>query len=236
MFVSVAILLTFVNQIAALATDAVTCGSVIKLKHKDSVIYFIVYFIALQGFHLHSHAIAWGSGSGQQSITANDAQADGNSLWLIKEAHRAPGCSVGTEINCGDKIRLEHVQTKHNLHSHLFTSPVSKQQEVSGFGENGDGDTGDSWEVVCQGREKYWERGSVIQLKHVDTGKFLFTSSSNKFDQKNCGGNCPIMGQLEVSASAKKADSKTWWQTGQGVYFPSANEAARKADVDNELQ
>jgi dolichyl-phosphate-mannose--protein O-mannosyl transferase len=40
----------------------ITCGSVIKLQHKDS------------GNHLHSHAIAWGSGSGQQSVTTTGAQ------------------------------------------------------------------------------------------------------------------------------------------------------------------
>ena len=37
----------------------VSCGSVIKLKHKES------------GHHLHSHQIAWGSGSGQQSVTGH---------------------------------------------------------------------------------------------------------------------------------------------------------------------
>ena len=37
----------------------VSCGSVIKLKHKES------------GHHLHSHQISWGSGSGQQSVTGH---------------------------------------------------------------------------------------------------------------------------------------------------------------------
>jgi dolichyl-phosphate-mannose--protein O-mannosyl transferase len=36
-----------------------SCGSVIKLKHKET------------GHHLHSHEIAWGSGSGQQSVTGH---------------------------------------------------------------------------------------------------------------------------------------------------------------------
>jgi len=40
--------------------ERVTCGSSIKLKHVSS------------GFHVHSHNIQWGSGSGQQSVTATE--------------------------------------------------------------------------------------------------------------------------------------------------------------------
>ena len=46
-------------------------------------------------------------------------------------------CEVGTAIKCGHRIRLEHAQTGKNLHSHLFQSPVSGQQEVSAYGERG---------------------------------------------------------------------------------------------------
>ena len=35
-----------------------------------------------------------------------------------------------------------HLQTKRNLHSHTFSSPLSHNQEVSGFGEEGVGDNG----------------------------------------------------------------------------------------------
>ena len=46
-----------------------SCGSVIKLKHKET------------GHHLHSHEIAWGSGSGQQSVTGHGS-ANGKSRKL----------------------------------------------------------------------------------------------------------------------------------------------------------
>ena len=35
-----------------------------------------------------------------------------------------------------------------NLHSHHFSSPLTNQQEVSAFGEMGEGDTGDVWKVM----------------------------------------------------------------------------------------
>ena len=33
---------------------------------------------------LHSHDIKYGTGSGQQSVTAVEAKEDGNSYWLVK--------------------------------------------------------------------------------------------------------------------------------------------------------
>lgn len=129
-------------------------------------------------------------------------------------------CEPGTPVKCGDVIRLEHVDTAKNLHSHLFRSPVSGGQEVSGFGERGEGDTGDSWKVICESNnDDYWRRYKPVALQHLDTGKFLSTADVYKFTQSNCGMQCPIMGQTEVAAASRK-DSKAKWQTDQGVYFP----------------
>lgn len=70
-------------------------------------------------------------------------------------------------IQCGDIIRLEHLETKKNLHSHHFSSPISGNQEVSAYGTKGEGDTGDHWIVLCH--DKFWRRDSSVKLKHVDT-------------------------------------------------------------------
>ena len=116
--------------------DAVTCCSVIKLIHQDS------------GYMVHSHPIAWGSGSGQQSVTSTQTSSDAGSLWIVKDSTTsATACEIGEPIKCNDKVRLEHSQTGKNLHSHLFRAALSGNQEVSAFGENGNGDTGDR---VCQ--------------------------------------------------------------------------------------
>ncbi len=172
---------------------------------------------------MHSHAIAWGSGSGQQSVTSNKAKSDRSSLWVVKEGHDVPMCEVGQPVKCGDIIRLEHSETKKNLHSHLFRAPLSGNQEVSGFGENGNGDTGDNWQIVCESNNVYWERSKPFFLMHVDTKKYLSTSDAFKFTHQNCGNGCPILDQTEVSTSAKK-DVNAKWQTDQGVYFPYKNQ------------
>jgi dolichyl-phosphate-mannose--protein O-mannosyl transferase len=160
------------------------------------------------------------------------------SLWLIKEAFGAPVCEIGTPIHCGDNIRLEHVDTGKNLHSHLFRAPLSGQQEVSGFGENGVGDRGDNWQLLCDSPNSgnYWLRDSSISLMHVDTKKYLSSSSAHKFTQSNCGGQCPIMDQTEVAAAARR-DATAKWQADQGVYFPvkSTKNNNNDEDYDDEL-
>lgn len=43
-------------------------------------------------------------------------------------------------------------------------------EEVSCFGRDGEGDSGDHWIVLCNTEE--WLRGEPIRLKHEDTGAF----------------------------------------------------------------
>ena len=142
--------------------QAVTCGSAIKLMNSAHKI------------RLHSHDVKYGSGSGQQSVTGTTGKEDVNSHWTIKGPEDKSYCKRGEPIECGQKIRLEHLTTHLNLHSHHFSSPLTNAQEVSAFGDGGSGDSGDVWTVMCEG--DYWVRDDNMQLKHVDTGAFLAAS------------------------------------------------------------
>lgn len=76
---------------------------------------------------------------------------------------------------------------------------------MSGYGENGVGDTGDNWRVVVTGAgsrlsclvlfvflsQGPWIRGWTMKLQHVDTGNFLRADSNARYGD-------PIPGQLEV--------------------------------------
>ncbi|KAJ0401825.1 hypothetical protein P43SY_006380 [Pythium insidiosum] len=196
--------------------EHVTCGSSIKLVHEPS------------RHRLHSHEIAYGSGSGQQSVTAHGARNDPNSYWLVKEADSEPACALGTKIACGATIRLEHAPTRRNLHTHSFRAPLSsQQQEVSAFGVAGEGDAGDNWVVECEERQQcsaidkceddgMWKRGELVRLRSVATGRYLLTSHRARFDDSNCP-RCPINGQQEVSTTAQK-DEQTLWFASEGIY------------------
>lgn len=115
------------NLISFLAakTKYVTCGSVLKLLNTDYRV------------RLHSHDVKYGTGSGQQSVTGTDKQEDVNSHWTILASQGKESCERGEPIKCGDTIRLLHIATRKNLHSHFFQSPLTRNQEISCYGENG---------------------------------------------------------------------------------------------------
>ena len=130
-------------------------------------------------------------------------------------------CScVGTAVRCGDSIRLTHAVTMRNLHSHHFRSPVSRNQEVSAFGSDGEGDDGDVWVVQCApGHNGVWRRGASVTLRHTATAAYLRSHASDEFTPVNCP-NCPIHGQHEVSAVPRAGDPNTMWRVDDyGIYF-----------------
>lgn len=123
-------------------TGPVTCGSVVKLLN------------VRHNVRLHSHDVRYGSGnrtsfpfpssfpasepaltavlapaagSGQQSVTGVSAADDGNSYWRVR-ARTAGVCERGAPVRCGQSIRLTHLGTGRNLHSHHFASPLSGNQ------------------------------------------------------------------------------------------------------------
>ena len=195
-----------------------TYGSAVRFRHVSS------------SYHLHSHGISYGSGSGQQSVTAVSVEDDSGSLWQLKEAHGTPAKALGTPVRCGDVIRMQHVTTRRYLHSHLHTSPLTNRQEVSGYGEGSHSDTGDNWRVECSAAQQVVgstialpasSHSTSLSLHHVDTGKRLYSRRVDEFTQQNCRG-CPIIGQLEVSANhATPTDAHAQWSIPHsGVLFP----------------
>jgi dolichyl-phosphate-mannose--protein O-mannosyl transferase len=199
----------------ATLTKVVSYGSTIKLEHVAT------------GFRLHSHEIPYGTGSRQQSVTAFPDAGDVNSYWQVKAAHGAPRGAGGQVVACGATVRLQHVATGRNLHSHLHRAPMSADFEVSAYRKEAeaerlggrwfDGDTGDNWVVTCEERgAKVWGRGAIVSFKHVDTSGWLSSSKGMKFGQ-------PIAGQLQVSAVGRKG-KETSWKSNEGVYLHPAPE------------
>ncbi|CAG8445184.1 895_t:CDS:2 [Acaulospora morrowiae] len=180
--------------------EKVTCGSAVKLTHGPS------------SYKLHSHAISYGTGSGQQSVTGLSSSDDPDSLWIIKPIVGST-CSRGEAVKCGSLIRLKHIGTGKFLHSHLHVSPLSNQQEVSAF----DGlDTGDNWKLMCVNTSaKYWLREQKIKLIHFETSAYLSASKDKVY-------NNPIHGQIEVAGSSKN-DKNTEWIAQEGIYFAEKN-------------
>jgi dolichyl-phosphate-mannose--protein O-mannosyl transferase len=140
-------------------------------------------------------------------VTASPIQGDAAALWMVSSAQGEPSCAAGSPVKCGESVRLTHLLTGKNLHSHEYRSPLTHQQEVSAFGQDGQGDGGDNWQVVCAGT--YWNSDQPFHLRHLDTGRYLAASDQAKFTQQNCP-NCPIVGQLEIAGVKAQKDSGKW--------------------------
>ncbi|XP_003747610.1 stromal cell-derived factor 2 [Galendromus occidentalis] len=195
--VSLSLAALFFGRVRGL--DYVTCTSIVKLENQNYMV------------RLHSHDVKYGTGSRQQSITGTHEKDDHNSYWVIKGTKDKP-CGRGDPIKCNDIIRIEHLATQKNLHSHHFSSPLSGHQEISAFGKNGDGDSGDHWSVICS--NVYWERDNSVRLKHVDTEMWL-SLSGQSFGR-------PISGQMEIIGGSY-ADSSSYWRAQEGVYVKPAD-------------
>ncbi|CAF2996838.1 unnamed protein product [Rotaria socialis] len=179
--------------------DAVSYSSTFKLVNQQS------------GDRLHSHEVKYGSGSGQQSVTGSPDATDVNSYWQV----HGENCQRGSPIKCDSIIRLLHVATRKNLHSHDFASPLSYNQEVSASDEGGIGDEGDMWKVICSNENDYWLRKDGIRLKHVATDKYLHLTGDTY--------GRPIHGQKEISCYPN-ANNQNLWKVDAGVYVRPSSE------------
>lgn len=209
-----AALLAISSQILVGANDDsefVTCGSAIKLSHRERS--GNEYFLSSGGHRINS-------GSGQQLVTSSPHKADSSStLWTVREGQGQEPCEPGVKIKFGTKIRLSHVDTGSNLHSHQVKSALSRQQEVTAFGEDGNGDHGDDWVVnPAQGSSNYWKKDNEVFIMHDQTKHHLGCSEQAVFSLNNCGRQCPVMDHLEVFARKEK-DHFVKWKTSMGVFL-----------------
>jgi dolichyl-phosphate-mannose-protein mannosyltransferase len=90
-------------------------------------------------------------------------------------------------VTAGMKVRLRHVVTDKNLHSHDFRPPVSDvdfQNEVSAYGMTGFvGDANDDWFIEIERGDKNDRESSerlrtlrtVFRLRHALTSCYLFS-------------------------------------------------------------
>lgn len=199
---------------AAAADDdggsVITCGSVITLRHESTQTM------------LFSQQVQYGTGSGQQVVTGYPGKGYSHAYWLIRPAHyasddknrkKSPSCQPGQAIKNGGVIRLQHVNTQGHLHSHLHTSPLTRNQEVSCFVGS---DTGDNWIVeLLDNKDKsaVWSRENRVRFKHADTGKYLYMHPQARFGH-------PIPDHIEVCAMQNVAatDRNSVFLTEEGLY------------------
>ncbi len=192
-------------------SKVITCGSILRIQN------------VMTKFHLSSNRLTWATGSHLQIITSVKESDNNESLFIIKEGEGLAECETARPIFCDSIIRLEHVATGKNLHSHKFPSFVTDSQEACGFGDDGKGDLNDNFQIVCyNSKEKVLKAKTNFLLRHVDTDKFLYVNiNKSLYDDYNCRG-CPILGQREVSLTHMK-DKQCLWKIVGGMIYSNNN-------------
>ncbi|XP_058980283.1 protein O-mannosyl-transferase 2 isoform X1 [Musca domestica] len=155
--------------------------------------------------HSHLHLYPKGVGSQQQQVTSY-THKDENNVWIIKP-HDKEFTKDVVFLKHGDLVRLEHLQTRRNLHSHDEPAPISKtQMQVTGYGENGIGDINDIWKIIIIG-------GKPNDVVNTVTTKFMLIHYLQGCALSSSGKQLPKWGfeQQEVTCNSNVRDSNANW-------------------------
>lgn len=163
--------------------------------------------------HSHWHLYPEGVGARQQQITTY-SHKDDNNLWLVKKFDTDKLPAEPELVKHGDLVRLEHVITGRNLHSHKEIAPVSKKHyQVTGYGENGTGDANDVWKIlISNGKD-----GDIIQTV---TSKLKFVHYLHHCVLTCSGKTLPkwAYSQQEVSCNPNMRDKNALWNIEDNRY------------------
>jgi hypothetical protein len=130
---------------------------------------------------------------------------DENSIWIIKGPHKdGNSYLIGTVVKHGETIRLEHLRTGKNLHSHSSPSPITKQNEVTAYGAAGVGDGNDDW-VVDLGAQGSWLKDVPMRLAFGASGTVLHSHGDHADPTLTAG-------LQEVTTFGPKRDSNDLWK------------------------
>jgi len=176
--------------------------------------------------HSHYHLYPEGVGAKQQQVTAY-AHKDENNKFLVKKWNEEPPLFYTEDwtnaeiemVKHGDLVRLEHVMTRRNIHSHQQPAPMSKKQfQITGYGENGTGDANDVWRVELIG-------GTEGDTVKTVTSKVKFHHYFMKCVLSCSGKLLPKWGfeQQEISCNPTTRDPNALWNVEDNFFPKLAN-------------
>ncbi|TMW46383.1 hypothetical protein DOY81_008535 [Sarcophaga bullata] len=174
----------------------VAYGSIVTIKnHKTGGGYL----------HSHFHLYPQGFGAKQQQVTTY-THKDDNNKWIVKPYNKE-AYQKTILLKHGDLIRLEHLTTHRNLHSHNEPAPVTKKHlQVTGYGEQGIGDANDIWKLMIVG-------GKSNETVKTVTTKFQLIHYLQSCTLASTGKQLPKWGfeQQEVSCNGNIRDKNAIW-------------------------
>ncbi|CAI2161614.1 2009_t:CDS:10 [Funneliformis geosporum] len=132
---------------------------------------------------LHSHVEEYPGGSGQQQVTCYHHE-DINNDWIVLKPREIEIYDNETDVdvefvNNGDTIRLLHLGTERNLHSHEVPAPLTRAHwEVSCYGNDTNGDEKDYWVIeavddIYKKTNRIRSLSTSIRFRHKVLGCYL---------------------------------------------------------------
>lgn len=166
---------------------------------------------------LHSHVQTYPVGSNQQQVTCYHYKDENNDWNLLPRWDEDPYNPEGPIrfLQDGDTIRLSHVPTTRNLHSHTVPAPVTKlNHEVSCYGNSTVGDQHDYWVVEVVDDIKAGKKDKVNRI-HALTTRLRFRHRVLGCYLRAANAILPQWGfkQVEVSCVDENnpGDTHTYW-------------------------
>ncbi|MCB9492712.1 MAG: hypothetical protein H6679_00380 [Epsilonproteobacteria bacterium] len=126
--------------------------------------------------------------SGQFQVSAWAYQDDNDLFKVLGPDGTDEDYMLGQPVKAESTIRLKHMATGHNLHSHTqHMSPGNHGYEVTLF-QHGK-DSNDNWNVLIDGKSagQNWDKADNFRLFHVNTSSYLYLPGP-KFDVREGTG------------------------------------------------
>lgn len=177
--------------------------------------------------HSHWHLYPEGIGARQQQVTTY-SHKDSNNKWIIKRAFDDETKQTRDDgdiyVRDGDMIRLEHVNTRRNLHSHFELAPITKRHyQVTCYGQDGLGDANDIWILKKEKRVK------IIEIGDKENEDDRVYTVKTRFMLIHYITNCALHShsrqlpkwaydQLEVTCNPKLHDKNNFWNIEDNYY------------------
>jgi F0F1-type ATP synthase membrane subunit c/vacuolar-type H+-ATPase subunit K len=176
---------TTITNVTINSDSRVRYGSKVALKHNMT-----------GRFLRYGHSAVKSGSSGQGLVYCASWNITDEDWWQVQ------GGPEGQVVQFGSTIRLKHIGTGHHLHSHNHRSPVTGQQEVSGFSGC---DNNDNWVVEkWDGPGNEWSRDCSFSLRH---------SSGVKLHSHEQRLQCALGDVVEVTGfSAQGVDENDRWR------------------------
>ena len=164
---------------------------------------------------LHSHVQTYPVGSNQQQVTCYHYKDDNNQFTILPRWDEPPYNPNDDMkfLKDGDVIRLNHVPTTRNIHSHTVLAPISKlNYEVSCYGNDTIGDKHDYWKVEVVDDIN---RGTNVDRIHSLTTRLRFRHEALGCYLRAANAILPQWGFKQVEVSCDKEnnpkDTHTYW-------------------------